>query len=224
MPVLDRLESQVRVDRGGAVADQQRDVVHFACVAGLDDEADLGTFLGPDQVMVYGGHRQQRRNRRTGVVGVAVGDDQGTSTFRDHLGGTQPQILQRLGEPGAAPFDVVQAAQHRGAQAGMLVVVVDVDDLVELVVVQHRPGHLDLPTGRGGGIQQVLLGTHDPRHRGDDLFADGVQRRVGHLRKQLDEVVVEQLRARGEHGRRRIGAHRPQRLGARCGHGGQHDP
>ena len=41
-----RLEGQVRVDRRGAVAEQQRGVVHLAHVAALDDEADPGAGLG----------------------------------------------------------------------------------------------------------------------------------------------------------------------------------
>ena len=46
--VLDGLHRQVGVDRGGAVADEQRDVVHLADVAGLDEQADLGAGLLAD--------------------------------------------------------------------------------------------------------------------------------------------------------------------------------
>ena len=62
--VLDRLHRQVRVDRGGAVADQQRDVVDLADVAGLDEQADLGAGLLADQVVVDRAGQQQRRDRR----------------------------------------------------------------------------------------------------------------------------------------------------------------
>ena len=56
--VLDRLHREVGVDRRGAVADEQRDVVHLADVAGLDDQADLGAGLLPDQVVVHGSRQQ----------------------------------------------------------------------------------------------------------------------------------------------------------------------
>ena len=36
--VVERLEREVRIDGAGAVAEQQRAVVHFARVAGLDDQ------------------------------------------------------------------------------------------------------------------------------------------------------------------------------------------
>ena len=51
--VLDGLHGEVGVDRGGAVPDQQRDVVDLAHVAGLDDQPDLGAGLLADQVVVH---------------------------------------------------------------------------------------------------------------------------------------------------------------------------
>ena len=57
--VLHRLDGQVRVHRGRAVADQQRDVVHLADVAGLDHQADLGPGLLPDQVVMHRSGEQQ---------------------------------------------------------------------------------------------------------------------------------------------------------------------
>ena len=50
--------------------------------------------------------------------------------------------------------------------------------------------------------------------RRDELLADGVERRVGHLGEQLLEVVEQQPRPVGQHGDRRVGAHRADRLAA----------
>ena len=69
---LDALERQVRVDRAGAVADEQRHVVHLAGVAALDDEADLGALLLADQVVVHRGGQQQAGDRRVHLVAVAI--------------------------------------------------------------------------------------------------------------------------------------------------------
>ena len=55
--------------------------------------------------------------------------------------------------------------------------------------------------------------------RGDQLLADGVERRVGDLGEQLGEVVEQQPGPRRQHGDGRVGAHRAQRLGAGAGHG-----
>ena len=54
--------------------------------------------------------------------------------------------------------------------------------------------------------------------RGDDLLADGVERRVRHLGEQLLEVVEQQARPFREHRDRRVGAHRADRLGAVARH------
>ena len=40
--VIEGLESQVRIDGPGAVADEQGEVMHLARLAALQDQADLG--------------------------------------------------------------------------------------------------------------------------------------------------------------------------------------
>ena len=51
--ILERLERQIRVDGGGTEADEQRDVVDLAGIAGLHDEGDPRPLLGADQVVVH---------------------------------------------------------------------------------------------------------------------------------------------------------------------------
>ena len=146
--VLDRLERQVRVDRGGAESDEHGDVVHLAGVTAFDHQRDGGAFLGAHQMVVHRGDGKQGRDRRAGVVGVAIGDDQCASAFGDRLAGADAEILDGVGQALAAAFDVVERAQHRRPQPGLFTVVVDVDDLVQLVVVEHRPPEPDLAAGR----------------------------------------------------------------------------
>ena len=38
--VVERLEREIRIDRAAAVADEQREVMHFARFAGFEHEAD----------------------------------------------------------------------------------------------------------------------------------------------------------------------------------------
>ena len=71
--VLDGGHGQVRVDRGGAVAQQQRDVVHLAGVGGLGDQPDAGARALLDQVLVHGAGEQQRRDRGVVRVDAAAG-------------------------------------------------------------------------------------------------------------------------------------------------------
>ena len=61
--LLERLEHQVRVDRAGAVADQRREVVDLARLAGLEHEPGLQARALAHQVVVDAGDREQRRDR-----------------------------------------------------------------------------------------------------------------------------------------------------------------
>ena len=221
--VLDGFEGQVGVDGGGAVAEQQRDVVHLAGVAGLHDERGAQPVLGADQMVVHRGNQQQRRDRREPVVGVAVGEHQGAGTRRDRLGCLPAYPFDRSGKRLSATVRLVESGKDGAAEAGEVAVVVDVDEFRELVVVDDWVAQLDVAAGGRTRFEQVLLGAHDPRDRGDDLLADRVQRRVGHLREVLLEVVVEQPGSLGEHGGRRVRAHRADRLGALLRHRREQD-
>ena len=170
------------------------------------------------------GGRQQRRDRRILPRGLAVTDHQRGVAGRDGLTGAGPQVRQRPFETRATLGHRVMRAQHLRREATVIALVVDVDDLGEFVVVQHRPRQQDLPAGGRRRIEDVLLRTHHAGHRGDDFFADGVERRIGHLRKQFHEVVVEQTGPLREHRDRGVGAHRPERLVPRRGHRGDQHP
>ena len=103
-------------------------------------------------------------------------------------------------------------------EAGELPVVVGVDDPRELVVVEDRERQRELATAVGPGHEQVRLRSDRRRDRRHDLFADGVERRVGDLREQLLEVVEQQPRPLRQHRDRGVGAHRADRLGAGLRH------
>ena len=131
-------------------------------------------------------------------------------------------------EPGAqalaAAARVVAAVHHVGGEPGQVALVVDVHDLGQVVVADHRVGQHDLAAGGRHRLEQVLLRPGDRAERGDQLFPDRVERRVGHLGEQLGEVVEHQPRPVGKHRHRRVRAHRPDRLGTGPRHRGQDDP
>ena len=110
-----------------------------------------------------------------------------------------------------------QPVDGEGAEAGRAAVLVDVEQLGQVVVVDDRHGQDDLAARVGGGLEQVGLGAEGGHQRGDQLLADGVERRVGHLGEQLGEVVVEEPGPVGEHGDGRVGPHRADGLGSRFG-------
>ncbi len=95
---------------------------------------------------------------------------------------------------------------------------VQVDQLVQLVVVQHRLRQQDLVARLRSRVQQVALGSDHTTQAGDDLLADGVQRRVGDLREELLEVVEQHPGTVGQHRDRGVGTHRAESLGTGAGH------
>ena len=62
--VVDGLEGEIGIDGAAAVADQQREVMHLARLAGLEHEADARAQAFADQVVVQAGDGEQRRDRR----------------------------------------------------------------------------------------------------------------------------------------------------------------
>ncbi len=97
------------------------------------------------------------------------------------------------------------------------------EDLRQVVVVDHRVGQHDLPAARRAGPQQVALGADRGHDAGHQLLADGVQRRVGDLREELGEVVVHEPGTGRQHGDGRVGAHRAERFGAGARHRTEED-
>ena len=87
--VVQGLEGEVGIHRARAVADEQREVMHLARLAALDDEADLRARAFADQVMVHAGHGQQRGDGRVLGVHAAVGED--------HDVGARPHRFARRG-------------------------------------------------------------------------------------------------------------------------------
>ena len=103
--VVERLERQVRVDRAGAVAEQQRAVVHLARVARFDDQRAARPRALADQVMVHAGRGEQARDRRAVAIGVAVRQDQDRVAGVDRVARAPLQIARARargpGRPGA---------------------------------------------------------------------------------------------------------------------------
>ncbi len=64
----------------------------------------------------------------------------------------------------------------------------------------------------GRRLEQILLRTDVALQRHDDFFANRIDRRIGDLRKQLLEVVVDHPRLVAQAGERTVVAHRSDRI------------
>jgi hypothetical protein len=130
--------------------------------------------------------------------------------MRVHRFGVQRGQLgfDALVAPGQRVGDVQRVAAELAVR-----VLLDLAQLLHVGEVEDRLAHFQ-PHRRVDlvDVQQVRLGADEGHQRHHDRFADRVDRRVGHLREQLLEVVVQRLVLVGQHGQRAVVAHRADAL------------
>ena len=180
------LKDQVGVDRLRAVTGERGKVMHLSGFAGLQHQPHAGAGALANGVMVRAGDRQQGRNGGLALINAAVRQNNVAVTrFYGlvHLGAHRVQgLLQAL-----------RAGRRRiqnGNGAGLEPRQVHVADAGQLGVSQHRRGNAHAPATERARIQQVALRADGGGDLGDQLLADAVQWRVGHLGEQLLEIVV----------------------------------
>jgi hypothetical protein len=119
----------------------------------------------------------------------------------------QPR-LDRLLAPGDRIGDIELEGPELAAG-----VAIDVPDLLHLIEVEHRLAHFESQRRvHLVDAEQVRLRTDERYERSNELFADRVDRGVGHLRKQLLEIMRQRLVLARQHCERRVVAHRADRL------------
>ena len=212
--LVDRGEGEVGIDGAGAVAREQGEVLHLAGLACLDDDAAPRPRSLPHQMVVHAAGREQHRHGGLFPADTAVGEHDDRRAACDRPGGFVADRVEPLPHPGRAFRS--RKEQRDGFR--------DDSRLIESLdprafgVGDHRRFQPQEPTLLRLRVEQVPLAADRRDHRRDDLLANGVERRVGDLREELLEVVGEQLRSVGEHGQRRVVAHRTDRLGTVGGH------
>ena len=213
--LVDRRQRQIGVDGAGAVRCEQRKMMHFAGLAGFDDQAAASARLVADQMMMHGARGQQGRDRHPSGIDAAIGENQDR---RPRVQGSR-RFAAQLFQPAAHSFDALgprkQDRKRVATEPGgtrLRGVAVQALDLRHFGVGQNRLLEPEQATLLRSLFEQIPFGADRGDQRRDDLLADRVERRVGHLREQLLEIVVEQLRTVGEDGQRRVVAHRADRL------------
>jgi hypothetical protein len=216
--VGDGLESQIGVDRFGAVAGEAAEVVHLARLAGLDHEAHRGAKPLADEVVVHRGRGEQGRNRDAVGPNHPVGQDDDVVAPVHRGLGPVAQAVDGPVEPLGAGFHGIGDVEGLGVEA--VLEMADAADLLQVLVGEDRLADLQALAARGA-LEIEDVGTrpdegHEAHH---ELLADRVDRRVRDLGEVLLEIGVEELRLVGERRDRRVRAHGAHRLLARDGHG-----
>ena len=198
---VDRLIRQVGTDRRRAEAEQERHVMDLAHVAGFDDQRRAGAQMLVDQTVVDGGARGAGSGWRRAwprccdhseMTMLAPSRTLVRRPRRTRRRWRRPGARRRCRRRGRRKSPSTTTVREARRTLGLLV---DVADLREFV---------DAQTGEGSTIwwqcsralgEQVLFATDGDARRGDELFADGVERRVRDLGEELGEVVEERTAA-----------------------------
>ncbi len=210
----DAVLGQVGVDARGRVAHQSREVVGRYGVAGLHHDVGVHAQAGPHEVVVHGAQGQQRGDGHLALA-RPVGDYDDVGAVPHGLGDLLAEGVQRLGQGARPGSPVVDGEETLGREA----LLVDAQNPLELVAREHRVGQPDEPAV-GPGVHQHGAVVAQVQHRGcDHPLAQGVNRRVRDLGKELMEVVKKRPGVPGKAGQGHVLAHGGQGLVARPGHG-----
>ena len=157
--------------------------------------------------MMHGGGREQRGDRDAVGAGGAVGQDDDVLARAHGRFGALAELVERLAHAGGAVVGAIGDVERDGAE---LIVgdVADAADALQILVGEDRMRRLEPLLLRGAfEVEQVRPRPDEGHERHDQLLADRVDRRVGHLREVLLEIGVQQLRPVGQRRDRRVGAH-----------------
>ena len=210
--LLHALLGKVGVDGLGAVAQEGGEVVHIPGFGALQDHGHGGALLGAHQILLQSADRQQGGDGHVVFIHAPVREDQNVGAFLVGTVHVDKQPVQGVFQRGAL---VVEQGDGLHMEAGP----VHIPDLHQVhggengvVDLEHRAVFRPL-------LQQIAAGTHVDGGIGDDLLPDGVHGGIGHLGKELLEVVEQGLMVLAEHRQRRVHAHGGGGLRPVPGHG-----
>ena len=209
---MDTVESKVRVDRLGAVAAEQAEIMHLSGLAGLNDEPHLGSQTCIDQVVMNRCGGEQGRDGDSIYIQMTVRQNEDVVARRNRLGGPFAELHQGCLHTLCTLMCRVANAQLTGSE-GIVDVVLNAADTLQVHVGEDRVGDLEPFVGTAGiEIEQVGAGPDQRHHRHHRLFSDRIDGRIRDLGEPLLEVVIQHLGAVGKDCGRCVPAHRPDRV------------
>src|SRR5690606_36897612 len=203
-----RLERVVGIDGIDAIPQQHAVVMHYAGFAAFDDDADFAALRRAHQVMPTLTRSEQRRHRHAIGAERPIGQDDEAATIGDGLRGFAAQPLER------APQTAVAVRFREGDidDARLPALVIDMAQRRQFFIGQNRVRYAQAVRVLLGLLQQVALRTDITLERHHHFFANRIDRRIGDLREQLLEIVVNHSRLVGQARERAVVAHRIDRV------------
>ena len=166
------------VNGAGAVADEQGEVHDLARLAALNNERDLGAFFFADQPIVHRGHGKKTGNRGVSSIDAAIGKDEQRITGVDGVRRAIAQVFERMPQA----FFAILGAEERRKRRGEQIAGRDTAQFFQVAVGQDGMRQPERVAVLRRLIQNVALRADVTDQRHHQLFADGVDRRIGDLR------------------------------------------
>ena len=180
--------------------------MRVARAGGFNNDVGVAAQALIHQTRLDSAHRHWCRHRQTVFRDVAVGQYQQHGTVTHHLFGFVAQRIHRLFEAR------VVHVEGNIERVGAIVLLFHGGELFEIGVQQDRRFKGQTVRLAFGLAEDVHLATDAGGQRHHVGFTQRIDWRVGHLRKLLTEIVVNNARLAGEHGERGIVTHRADRF------------
>ncbi len=201
-----RFIGQVRIDSGRAEAEQYGKVVRIARAGGLDDNVGVAAQVFLNQTRLHRADDHRRRNRQAIFADGAIGEHQQHGTVAHHTFGLVAQRVHRLFQR------LRRRVEGAVERVGAIVLAFHGGQLIKVGPQQDRGLKADAVRLTFRFAEDVHFAADAGGQRHHMVFTQRIDRRVGHLRKLLAEIVINNTRAAGEYGKRRVVAHRADRF------------
>ena len=194
------LQRQVGVHCPGTVAQQQGKVVHISRICRFQNHADGRPAAGADQMLFQGGNSQQGGDGHVVFIHPTVGQDQHIGAVLVGTVTDYEKMVQGVLQGFAAVVEHGYAGHTQGFFRGVL-------NPLQISVGKNRLLQAQHGTVLRLILQQVAVTAHVHCRIRYNLFTDGVNGGIGHLGKELPEVLKQGLMLVGKHCQRDVCTH-----------------
>ena len=165
-------------------------MVNFTNVTSFNNNADLGAVFRTNQVVVNRRNHHQGWNRRHIGVRVTVRKHDELDALSNCFIYFFTELRQSLFHGARTLVDFVESLELDSFTSTALAT--NVENLCQLIVIDHREIKYYLFGVLGTGSKQVSLGPQTQLQAGHYFFTNGVQWRVCYLSKLLNKVIEKQ--------------------------------
>ena len=191
---------QIRVDCAGTIAQQGCKMMHLSWFTGLQNDGHGCSLLGPYQMLLESGYRQQRRDCHMVLIHTAVRQDQNIHAITICTVSFHEQSVNRFFQTGIFIIDNWQDFYLKAR-------LFHIFDLQKICLCQDRivdPHHTAVLLFC---FQKIASLSNINGGRGHDLLTDRIDGRIGYLRKQLLKIIEQRLMMLRQYSQRYINTH-----------------